>query len=355
MATNLNDLSNNKQPIGVIGAGSFGTTIANIAAENGPVLLLARRKEVAQKMRETLFHKGQQIHENIEIISSSEELARRCQLIFPVVPSASFGPMIRDMASFLKPEHVLIHATKGLYVEGVIGEDYYTLDRLDKKDVYTMSELIQKETLVKRIGCVAGPNLASEIAEGQPAATVVASPFEQVISEGSVALRSSRFRVHASKDLLGIELAGSLKNIMAIGAGILTGLGYGNNTLALLVTRGLAEMVHLGKVLGIGPQAFLGLAGIGDLVATCASPHSRNHTVGRRLAQGESLTEIVADMEEVAEGIKTVCICRALANQYKVPAVITQALHRVLFKEMDVKHAMELLMEHPFHADVEWV
>ncbi len=344
-----------KYQAGVIGAGSFGIAMANIMAENGKILLLARREEIADKIRTTGHHKRQDVHPNIEVITSTEAFAAQCELIFPIVPSASFRGMLDDLAPFLHPYHRLVHATKGLVINIPKDQQLEKLESLQADQVMTMSRLILQETVVRRIGCIAGPNLASEIAEGQPAATVIASPFEEVIREGTAVMRSSRFRVHASPDLLGIELAGVLKNIMAISAGILHGLGYGDNTMALLITRGIAEMIRLARIFGADARTFLGLAGIGDLVATCSSPHSRNFTVGFRLAKGESLDDIIADMEEVAEGVKTTFIARALANSHKVSAPITQAMARILQGEMEIQRAVRLLMEFPFTEDVEFI
>lgn len=341
--------------VGVVGAGTFGTAIANLLAENCEVLLYARRPEVATAMEKKREYRGRKISEPVTMTNDLEELASRCEVIFPAVPSENFRDMILDLAPFLNPAHKLLHATKGLDVRMPEGKTLRTVDKLDRDQVRTMCEVITEETVVKRVGCIAGPNLAGEIQDGQPAATVVASHFDEVIREGEAALRSSRFRVHGNHDLFGIELAGVLKNIMAIAAGILHGLEYGDNTKALLITRGLAEMVHIGKALGANPRAFLGLAGIGDLVATSNSPRSRNFTVGFRLAKGETLDEILEDMEEVAEGLKTVCIVQALAATYKFSAPITQTLYRTLFKEMELQHGMRLLMEFPFREDVEFI
>lgn len=339
----------------MIGAGAFGTVMANVMAENGPVLLYARRQEIADKITQTQQHKDQKIHPNIAVTTDIAEIANSCELICPVVPSASFGMMLESIAPYLRPYHVLIHATKGLDINMPDGLTLRTLETIDRTRVKSMSELIYEKTLVRRVGCIAGPNLSKEIAKGQPAATVVASPFDTVIKMGMEALRSSRFRVNASKDLRGIELAGVFKNIMAIASGILAGLDYGHNTRALLITGGLAEMATLGKAFGADPRAFLGLAGIGDLVATCYSPTSRNYTVGYRLAQGEQLEDIIADMEEVAEGVKTICIARALSAQYRIPAPITHSLHKVLFGGRDIRQGMQLLMEYPFQADVDFI
>ncbi len=347
--------SEGKQIVGVIGAGSFGTALSNIIAENLPVLLYARRETVVEHLSETREYKGVEIHPNIRITNELEELVSTCELIFPVVPSENFRDMMRDIAPFLRPYHKLIHATKGLDVDIPAGETLQSIYSLPRENVRTMSEVITSESVVRRVGCVAGPNLAAEIMEQQPAATVVASRFEEVIREGSAALRIPRFRVHGNHDLFGIELAGVLKNIMAIASGILEGLAYGENTRALLITRGLAEIIRLGTGLGADTKAFLGLAGIGDMVATCYSPLSRNYTLGYRLAKGENLDSIIDSMEEVAEGVKTICVARALAMQYKIPAPITQALYRILFENMDIQRGMTLLMEYPFREDVEFL
>lgn len=340
---------------GVVGAGSFGLALANLLAANRPVLLYARRPEVVEALRETRRHGGREIRPEVEVTNDLAALAQRCELIFPVVPSTAFPEMLHQLAPHLLPSHKLIHGTKGLYVHLPEGETLQTVKQLRREDVRTMSELIKEETVVRRIGCVAGPNLASEIYEEQPAATVVASPFDEVIREGQAALRSGRFRVHGNHDLFGIELAGVLKNIMAIAAGILHGLGYGDNTRALLVTRGLAEMIYVGRSLGADVRSFLGLAGIGDLVATCSSPLSRNFTVGYRLGKGEALDDILASMDEIAEGLNTVSIVRALTVGQRISAPITLTLYRTLFEDMDIARGMRLLMEFPFTDDVDFI
>lgn len=343
------------ETVGVIGAGSFGTAIANLLAENKKVLLVARRPEIVEEFSRERMFKGRPFHENVRFTTDLEELAQSCEVIFPVVPSENFRSMIHDLSPFLKPYHKLIHGTKGLDVQLPEGETLSSVSSLSRDQVKTMSEVIKEETVTLRVGCIAGPNLASEIAEGHPAATVVGSHFDEVIREGQSALRTSLFRVHGNHDLFGIELAGVLKNIMAIASGILYGLNFGDNTRAMLITRGMAEMVYIGKGLGANVKAFLGLAGIGDLVATCSSKTSRNFTVGYRLAKGESLTEIIENMEEVAEGIKTVCIVRALAAHYKISTPITLTLYKTLFEEMEIARGMRLLMEFPFTEDVEFI
>jgi glycerol-3-phosphate dehydrogenase (NAD(P)+) len=226
---------------------------------------------------------------------------------------------------------------------------------ISRENVRTMSEVIQEESAVVKVGCLAGPNLAREIADQHPAATVVASRFESVISEGQKLLRNDRFQVYGNNDLMGIELTGVLKNIIAIGAGALSGLGYGENARALLVSRGMVEMIHLGRALGAKTEAFIGLAGIGDLIATCSSSLSRNFTVGYRLAQGETFQEIAGSMSEVAEGVNTIRIVKHFANHYQFRAPITEKLYQVLFEDVTMQEALQYLMKIPLNVDIDFL
>jgi glycerol-3-phosphate dehydrogenase (NAD(P)+) len=218
-----------------------------------------------------------------------------------------------------------------------------------------MSEVILEESVSVRVGCLAGPNLAAEIMEDHPAATVVASNFDEVIDIGQHLLRSDRFQVYGNKDLIGIELAGVLKNIIALASGSLSGLGYGENARALLISRGMVEMIYLGKMLGGNIQAFIGLAGIGDLIATCTSPLSRNYSVGYRLAKGELIDDIMASMDEVAEGIRTVKIVKTILDQLPGRAPITEAVYKVLFEGVTVRSALDLLMRAPLNVDINFM
>lgn len=335
-----------KQYVGVVGAGSFGTVIANILAENNPVLLYARRNEVVDEMRAMKLRGDYTLHANVHPTNDLEQLARECQVIFPIVSSSGFRSSISDLSPFLKPYHVLIHGTKGLDV------DHKAPKPLSRESVRTMSEVIQEESVVVRVGCLAGPNLAKELAEGQPGATVVASHFDEVIRIGQQLLRNPRFQVYGNNDLIGIELCGILKNIIAIASGALSGMGLGENSRALLISRGMGEMIYLGKALGGNVEAFIGLAGVGDLVATCFSKHSRNYTVGYRLAKGETLGEIMQTMEELAEGVNTTKIVKQLADRYQVSAPITRMLYKVLFEDLPVAKALDSLMKIPFTEDV---
>ncbi len=342
-----------KMPVGVLGGGSFGSAIANLLAENQPVILLTRSQEVAESINTTHINRGRTMHENVTSTTELKVVAEQCKLIYPIIPSAGFRETIKSLAPYLTPEHILIHGTKGVDVQLPEGHDLTADYKLNPKMVNTMTEVILQETVVKRVGCLAGPNLAAEILNGQPAATVIASHFDEVIKIGQRTLRSPRFQVYGSHDLTGVEIAGVLKNVIALAAGALSGLGFGENAKALLISRGLVEMIYVGKNLGGDIVAFLGLAGIGDLIATCSSPKSRNYTVGYRLAKGESLTAILADMEEVAEGLNTLRISRAMANYLGYRAPLTETIYEVIYGEKTVEEGLDYLMKFPFYVDID--
>lgn len=342
----------NDQPVGVIGSGSFGTAIANILSKNKKVLLYTRRQDVVETIIETGEHKGKKLSENIIPTNDLEEIAVSCTLIFPIIPSAYFRKTIKEISPFLKPYHILIHGTKGLDIPAALP---IPLRPLSRQEVRTITEVILEETIVKRVGCFSGPNLARELNDEQLAATVVASKFDEVIKEGQKALGSHRFKVYGSYELTGIELAGALKNVIAIASGALNGLGYGENAKAMLLSRGLAEITILGKALGGTSQAFLGLAGVGDLIATCSSPLSRNFSVGFGLAKGKKLNEILVGMNDVAEGVHTVPIIKSLADYYSVRAPITQTLYKILFNDYSIEEGISFLMNYPLTKDVDFL
>ncbi len=335
--------------VGVIGAGSFGTALANLISENcEKVLLYAKGDERVERIKSTRQSAGQSLKENIQVTGDLSIIASECPTIFPAIPSADFRSMIRKLAPYLRPYHIIIHGTKGLdYVD-----DGSPLSR-DK--VKTMSEVIKEETTVVRVGCVAGPNLAREIAEQKPAATVVASQFDEVVEKGQKLLRNDRFLVYGGKDLIGTELCGILKNIIAVGAGLLHGLKMGENAKALLISRGLVEMIHIGKAFGAEVKPFLGLAGVGDLIATCGSPLSRNFTVGSKLAEGKTIYDIMDSMEEVAEGVKTIEVIYKLSEIYKFKCVITEMLYKIIYQGLSIQEAQQLLMKLPFRQEVDFI
>lgn len=344
----------NQPPIGVVGAGSFGTAVANLLALNGEVLLFSRRPEVAEEINRSREHLGTAMHPRVRAINEMAELAENCRVIFPIVPSQSFRRMMQSLGPHLRPQHILIHGTKGFDLkngeESAIGKK-----QLTRADVRTMSEVIREESSVVRIGCLSGPNLASEIMSGQPTMSLVASRFREVIGIGQKALNSNKFHVFGGYDILGAELAGALKNIVALGSGILAGMGMGRNIQSMLISRGLAEMIYFGKALGASSEAFLGTAGIGDLVATATSTSSRNYSLGMRLAAGETLAEIEASMPELAEGVRTLRIARQLARHYKLHVPITTTLYMVVFEGFEMSKALDFLMTYPYDVDVDFV
>lgn len=343
-------------PVGVLGAGSFGTAIANLLALNADVLLFSRKPEIVEAINQTHTHLGVSLSPRIRATGDLEELAKRCLLIYPIVPSNSFREMVQSLAPYLRPHHIVIHGTKGLDIRGMEEAD---LKRpgisLSRQQVRTMSEVLMEESSVVRVGCLSGPNLAAEMMAGQPAATLVGSRFREVIQAGQSSLNSHKFHVFGSYDILGAELAGALKNIIALGSGVLGGLGWGRNIQGLLIARGLAEMIYFGKALGASSQAFVGVAGIGDLVATATSVNSRNYSFGLRLAKGETAEAIRTTMPELAEGVRTLHIAHALAKHYKLHVPITDTLYAVVFENFPIEKALEYLMAYPYSVDVDFI
>lgn len=341
--------------IGVVGVGSFGTAIANMLAEKSEVMVYARKEEVVEEINTAHTVSGREIHPAILATDDPGVLCKSCDILFFVVPSTGFLEVVRNFAPFLYPYHLVIHGTKGLALNLAPGESLETVQKLKRSQVLTMSEVILQETVAIRVGCLAGPNISRELNLGHPAATVIASKYNEVILEGQRLLRSERFQVYGNSDIIGVELSGVLKNIIAIASGALAGLGLGENAKGLLISRGIVEMVHLSKALGGSVQSVMGLAGIGDLVTTCNSVDSRNFTVGFRLAKGETLDQILESMDEVAEGINTVRIVDAFIKTAGIRAPITENLHRVLFEDLSISEALQFLMKYPFSVDVDFV
>lgn len=344
-----------KTSVGVVGSGSFGTAVANLLAENSHVFLYSRRADNVVSMANARISSGQQLHPNITPTDDIGLIAKECYVIFPIVSSDGFKEVIRTMAPFLRPDHILIHGTKGLALKKKGLEKLKEKSRISNRNVLTMSQLIRRESVVVRVGSMAGPNLAREIAQEMPAATVIASRFDEVIHEGHRLLTSPRFQVYGSYDIIGVELAGVLKNILAIGSGIVSGLNLGENARALLITKGWAEIIKLSEVLGADVKSFLGLAGIGDIIATCSSPSSRNFSVGFRLAKGEKIKDIQTSMEEVAEGINTIRIANGLANFHGIHCPIIKTLYQGIFEDLNVQTGIEYLMRSRRSMDVEFL
>lgn len=341
--------------IGVIGVGSFGTVIANMLAEKNQVMVYARKEEVVHEINSLHSAQGKSLNPKIKGTSSPKEICEVCEVLFLMISSSGFQDVVQSFAPHLFPYHLVIHGTKGLCLNLEKGQTLDSVKKIKRSQILTMSEVILQETVVVRVGCLAGPNLSKELTQSLPAATVIASKYNEVILEGQSLLRSEKFQVYGNSDIVGVELSGVLKNIIAIAAGALAGLKLGENAKGLLISRGMVEMVHLSNALGGSVKSVIGLAGIGDLVTTCNSVNSRNFTVGFRLANGEKLDEILASMDEVAEGINTIRVIKAFLETADLRAPITEYLYRVLFENYDIKEALQFLMKYPFNVDIDFV
>ncbi len=322
--------------IGIIGNATWGTTLGIVLARKGvDVLLWCRTQEEAVALRthreNRRFLPGVPFPPGLEATSSKEEALRNATLVIFAVPSRSLRDNVREVRSAFTNSTVVVIASKGL--EMASGK--------------RMSQVLAEELpspLHPRICVHSGPNLAPEIAEGKPSSSVIASQNQEAAQRAQEMLMSSVFRVYTNDDVVGVELAGSLKNIIALGAGISDGLGYGDNAKAAFITRGLTEITRLGVAAGASPLTFAGLAGMGDLVATCSSRLSRNHQVGVELAKGRSLDEILSSLRNVAEGVDTTIAALDMANKLGVEMPIAQATYKVLFQGMDARQAGAELM-----------
>lgn len=327
--------------VGVIGSGAWGTTLARLLAQKGIATTLwehhPERARTLQEQRENaLFLPGFRFPENLQITSDIAQASREKELLLLVTPSQRLRENLRLLAPTLDEQTVLVNAGKGIEVD--------TLKR--------MTEIVCEEipNARTRLATLSGPNLAREVAEEKPTAAVVAAYTPEVAVRARSLLTTEHFRVYNSDDVIGVELGGALKNIIAIGAGFNDGMGFGENAKAAFITRGLAEISRLGIAAGANPLTFAGLAGIGDLIATCASPLSRNHQLGRRLAAGEKLEQILASTHAVAEGIFTTRAALKFAARYGVEMPITHQLSLILFEGLDPRKAVpELMMRDPKH------
>ncbi len=327
--------------VGVIGAGSFGTAIADLLSYNVEVMLYARKPEVVNVINQRHEHLGVKLSPAVRATNDLAQVAESCKLIFPIVPSINFREVIKEMAHYLTPAHLLIHGTKGLDVQAQLAH----VSKLDKRQVQTMSQIILQESDVIRVGCLSGPNLAEEIMRGQPAATVIGSAYKEVIDIGKKVLTNPRFQVNGTNDILGAEIAGALKNVVAIASGMLKGMGFGKNIQSVLITKGLHEMITFGEAVGASADAFWGLAGIGDLFATTTSKKSRNYTFGYRLGKGESKQAILETSEELAEGTRTALICQQIANFYQLKVPLFNAIYKIIEQNADKHIAVQALLD----------
>jgi glycerol-3-phosphate dehydrogenase (NAD(P)+) len=322
--------------ITVVGTGSWGTTLAiSLARAGRRTTLLARSPEEAAALRAAGQHErfapGVPFPLSLAIEGDPEAALRDCRVLLMAVPSQTMRANSAALKPYLPPDAIVLSCAKGF----------------EQGSLKRMSQVLADELPdhVEQIGALSGPNIAREILDSKPATTVVATQDHAMAEIAQRFLTTSYFRVYSGDDVVGIELAGALKNIIALGAGLADGLNAGDNAKAAFLTRGLAEIARLGIVLGASPLTFAGLAGLGDLVATCASPHSRNRRMGEALARGLTLEAARAQLGGIAEGVITVQTARELAAQHQVELPIADQLYRVLFAGKSPQHAIVELMQ----------
>jgi glycerol-3-phosphate dehydrogenase (NAD(P)+) len=328
--------------IAIIGSGSFGTAMAVVAARAGnDVLLWAHDPMVAETLaagrRNTVYLPKVELDPAIHFTSSLAEAAAFSDLLFMIVPSHHYRVVLGQLAAFLTHPIDVISGTKGIENDSL-------------KRMSEISAAVLGENL-RGFAVLSGPTFALETARGDPTAAVVASTDDVLAERVQTTLSHSSFRLYRSSDVAGVELAGSLKNVIAIAAGVLEGLGLGSNTNAALVTRGLHEISRLGVALGGKPETFAGLAGMGDLVLTCTGTLSRNRSVGVALGKGKKIAEILAETRLVAEGVKTSRSARALAEQHGIEMPITAEMVRVLYEDEMAYAAIQRLMSRSLKAE----
>lgn len=326
----------------VIGAGGWGTALGILLGARGPVTLLARDPADAARMAQDRTNArhlpGVPLPEGVHVTASDADLEAATELVVVAVPSRHLRSTIERLAPRLAPDAAILSVAKGI--------ETGTLAR--------MSEVIADAApaTAGRIAALSGPNLAPEIARGLPASSVVGCPDDAIGARVVERLGGRTFRLYTNRDIVGVELAGALKNIVAIAAGATDQLGFGDSGKAAIVTRGLAEMTRLGVAAGANPLTFAGLAGVGDILATCASPLSRNHRLGMELAAGRRWSEIEGSLGGVAEGAYTVDAALALAARHGVELPIAQEVHRALFEDKPVRQCLADLLARGSKAEL---
>jgi glycerol-3-phosphate dehydrogenase (NAD(P)+) len=319
--------------IAIIGGGSWGTALALVLARRHDVSLWVHDASLAARMRDSrmndVYLAGFPLPATIHVASDFATALDGAEIAILVAPSEHCRGIFAEIRPYLQPNVRVVSATKGL----------------EAKTLLTMSQMILTEQSTARVGVLSGPSFAHDVARGDPTAAVIASVDADLARDVQQAFGGSNIRLYTSSDPLGTEYAGALKNVIAIGAGICDGLGLGSNSLAALITRGLAEITRLACALGGRRETLAGLAGMGDLVLTCTGAQSRNRTVGGELARGRKLGEIIASMRMVAEGVRTTESAVALARRAAVEMPITTRMHAVLFEGQAPQDALRDLME----------
>ena len=332
--------------IAVLGGGSFGTVLANLSASNGfETSLWVRDTEQALRINaegtNTTYHPELKLSDKIIASESLEQCISGADLILVATPSAIFENIVKRLKPLVKDNMHIVSCTKAIA----------------KNPMRTMTEIIshELETVIgDQFGVLSGPNLAKEIANEKVAGSVIASLNSELKALIKNALESEKFKIYESADVKGVEYAGALKNIYAICCGIGDKLDVGENAIGLIITRSMTEMSKFAVHKGANPITFLGLAGMGDLVATCTSKLSRNFSLGRRLAKGDSLEEAKAAIGQVAEGVRTLEVVYEEANKNNLPMPLVNALHKIVFENANPNILMDDLISHPDHLDVEF-
>jgi glycerol-3-phosphate dehydrogenase (NAD(P)+) len=327
------------EDIAVIGAGSYGSCLAMLFGRAGHrVTLWARNAETAAEMQSSReaaqYLPGHKLPDTITVTSDLESSIRGKRFIVGVVPSHGTREVLGRAAQWMEPDAVVINASKGLE-DGTL----YTIDKV-YADIFPAR-------IAERATYLSGPTFATEIAAGLPAAIVLAGRDEETTQAAQAALSHLHFRIYRTDDVTGVLIGGALKNVVAIGAGISDGLGFGSNTRVALMTRGLAEITRIGVAMGANPMTFAGLSGMGDLVLTCSGDASRNRRVGLALGQGKNMADVLAEMKQVAEGVKTSKVAKQLTAKLGVDSPIVDVMYAILHEGVPAREAIVRLLGRP--------
>lgn len=330
-----------KLKVGLVGGGSWGTTVASLVARNTEICMWARDpatvKEINKKHTNKKYLPDAKLPKSLKASGDLEEVVAGADVLVMGVPSNSFREVLKDIAPFIRPWVPVVSLTKGL----------------ERGTDMRMTQIIEAELPGHPVGVLTGPNLAREIMAGQAAASVIAMDDEIIVKELQKVFNSGVFRVYTNDDVIGCELGGVLKNIIAIAVGMGIGLGAGDNTRAALITRGLSEISRLGVAMGGRLETFAGLTGMGDMLATCISPQSRNHHVGLELGKGRSIDSIIEDMVMVAEGVKSAPTVIKLAEKYQVEMPIARDVHEVIAGRRTPEQAFYGLLKRKVGAEID--
>jgi glycerol-3-phosphate dehydrogenase (NAD(P)+) len=335
--------------INVIGAGSWGTTLAVILAKKGYCInLWTRSRSTCEEIRRTNKNKKYigdlLIPKNVRPFIDLEQDFGNPEIVIFAVPSHALREIMEKFKKKLEEN--------SKYVKSVLN----VAKGLETKSNLRLSQVMEDclpKNLISKICILSGPNIATEIAKGLPSVSVAASFNVKVLKYIQRALSTDKLRIYTNRDVIGVEIGGAVKNIIAIAAGISDGLGYGANTKASLVTRGLYELSKFGIKLGANPITFSGAAGMGDLVATCISKHSRNRSVGERLAGGEKIEEIIGSMYMVAEGVRTTEVVYNISKRLRIELPITETIYEIIYKNLSPLKSVNKLMTRKFKAEIE--